>query len=162
MSASIEFLHNELGLQIIWQCGPRYYDELHTHLHTDDYESLRLVDFIHDMPKAYAAADLVVSRAGALSCSELALTGKPSILIPSPNVAGDHQTKNARSMVDEGAAELVKDADVKDTLGGLVEKLIFDQQKLKEMQQAALKLAKPNAADEIAQSILELVNEQVN
>ncbi|MDZ7716098.1 MAG: undecaprenyldiphospho-muramoylpentapeptide beta-N-acetylglucosaminyltransferase [Balneolaceae bacterium] len=162
ISANIDFLHNELKLQIIWQCGPRYYDELHTNLHTDKYENLRLVDFIYDMPKAYAVADLVVSRAGALSCSELALTGKPSILIPSPNVAGDHQTKNAQSMVEEGAAELIKDADAKDTLGGLIEKLIFDQQKLKDMQQAALKLAKPKAADEIAKRIFELANEQVN
>lgn len=162
MSASIEFLHDELGLQVIWQCGSRYYDELQTQLHDDNFEHLLLVDFIHDMPKAYAAADLVISRAGALSCSELALTGKPSILIPSPNVAGDHQTKNAQSMVQEGAAELVQDVDAKDTLSGLVEKLIFDQQKLKEMQQAALKLAKPGAADKIAHRILELVKKQVN
>ncbi|HKL18260.1 MAG TPA: undecaprenyldiphospho-muramoylpentapeptide beta-N-acetylglucosaminyltransferase [Halalkalibaculum sp.] len=162
MAANIEKLHNEMNLQIIWQCGSRYYDELHIQLHTDDYEDLRLVDFLHNMPEAYAVADLVVSRAGALSCSELALTGKPSILIPSPNVAGDHQSKNARSMVDEGAAAILDDSEAGDALAQLVEKLIFDQQKLKEMQQAALKLARPDAAGEIAREILEIANKQVS
>ena len=162
MAANIEKLHNEMNLQIIWQCGSRYYDELHIELHTDDYKDLRLVDFLHNMPEAYAVADLVVSRAGALSCSELALTGKPSILIPSPNVAGDHQSKNARSMVDEGAAAILDDSEAGDALAQLVEKLIFDQQKLKEMQQAALKLARPDAAGEIAREILEIANKQVS
>lgn len=162
MAANIEKLHNEMDLQIIWQCGSRYYDELHIELHTDDYENLCLVDFLHNMPEAYAAADLVVSRAGALSCSELALTGNPSILVPSPNVAGDHQSKNARSMVDEGAAEILDDSEAKDTLSQLVEKLIFDRQKLKEMQKAALKLARPDAAEKIALEILEIANEEVS
>lgn len=162
MTANIDRLHNDMDLQIIWQCGSRYYDELHMELHTEAYEELRLVDFLHNMPEAYAVADLVVSRAGALSCSELALTGKPSILVPSPNVAGDHQSKNARSMTDEGAAEILDDSEVKDNLARLVEKLIFDQEKLKEMQQAALKLAKPDAAGDIAREILEIANKEVH
>lgn len=162
MAANIDKLHNDMKLQIIWQCGSRYYDELHIELHTDDYEDLRLVDFLHNMPEAYAAADLVVSRAGALSCSELALTGKPSILVPSPNVAGDHQSKNARSMADEGAAEILDDSEAKETLAELVDKLISDENKLKEMQQAALKLAKPDAAAEIAREILQIANEEVS
>ena len=162
MAANIDRLHNDMKLQIIWQCGSRYYDELHIELHTDDYEDLRLVDFLHNMPEAYAAADLVVSRAGALSCSELALTGKPSILVPSPNVAGDHQSKNARSMADEGAAEILDDSEAKETLAELVGKLISDENKLKEMQQAALKLAKPDAATEIAREILQIANEEVS
>ncbi len=162
MAANIDTLHNDYDLQIIWQCGARYFDELHMELHTDDYENLRLVDFLHNMPEAYAVADLVVSRAGALSCSELALTGKPSILIPSPNVAGDHQTKNARSMVEEGAAELLNDHDARETLSQLVKQLIFDQDKLKEMQKAALKLARPDAAKEIAKEIIEIAKEQMN
>lgn len=162
MAVNIEKLHNELDLQIIWQCGARYFDELHMELHTDDYSNLRLVDFLHNMPEAYAVADLAVSRAGALSCSELALTGKPSILIPSPNVAGDHQTKNAKSMVDEGAARLLKDNEARDTLAELVNQLIFDRQKLNEMKKAALKLARPDAAKQIAKEILETAKEQVN
>ena len=161
MAANLNTLHNELSLQIIWQCGPRYYDELHTELHTDEYEDLRLVDFLHNMPEAYEVADLVVSRAGALSCSELALTGKPSILVPSPNVAGDHQSKNAQSMADEGAAEILDDSQAKEILAELVEKLIFDQNKLKEMQKAALNLARPDAASEIAREILEIATKEI-
>lgn len=162
MAAHIDNLHDRLELQIIWQCGTRYYDELHTSLNTDHYENLRLADFLYNMPEAYAIADLVVSRAGALSCSELALTGKPSILIPSPNVAGDHQTKNARSMVDEKAAELLKDEEAKERLSEIVEQLIFDQERLQEMQRAALMLARPNASEVIAREVLALANEQKN
>src|SRR5699024_8481501 len=114
------------------------------------------------MPAAYAVADLVVSRAGALSCAELALTGKPSILVPSPNVAGDHQTKNARSMVEEGAAELAEDNQLNQTLTALVEQLITDQRRLKEMQKEALKLARPNADQTIARKILTLIEKSKN
>jgi len=144
-----------MKLQIIWQCGERYFDALHTRLDIDHYSSLRLVDFLHHMPEAYAVADLVVSRAGALSCSELALTGNASILVPSPNVAGNHQTKNAQSMADGGAAELLKDEEAKNLLPELVQQLISDQERLKKMQQAALKMARPDAAKEIAQEILD-------
>jgi UDP-N-acetylglucosamine--N-acetylmuramyl-(pentapeptide) pyrophosphoryl-undecaprenol N-acetylglucosamine transferase len=154
MTKNLDRLQNELKLQIIWQCGKRYYDELKTTLNTEDYVHLRLVDFLHHMPGAYAVADIVVSRAGALSCSELALTGNASILIPSPNVAGDHQTKNARSMTETGAAALLKDEEAKELLPKLVKELMDDQQRLKTMQQAALKMARPNAAKEIAQEIL--------
>lgn len=155
----IKRLHDEMGLQIIWQCGKRYYDQLQAEIRPKHFDNLVLTDFIHHMPEAYAVADLVVSRAGALSCSELALTGKPSILVPSPNVAGDHQTKNAQSMVDEGAAELIKDEDLNDILAGLVEKIITDPQKLKEMSKAAKKHARPDAAQTIANEILKLVKE---
>jgi len=158
VAANLDHLHHKLELQIIWQCGPSYYDELHERINMDAYNRLRLVDFLHHMPKAYAAADLVVSRSGALTCSELALTGKASILVPSPNVAGDHQTKNAQSMVDSGAARLLKNNDAEALLGKLVEELLNDQQKLKAMQQAALKLAKPNAAEEIANKILATID----
>ena len=158
MAANIDVLHNKLKLQIIWQCGPRYYDELHTSLHTDQYENLRLADFLYNMPEAYAVADLVVSRAGALSCSELALTGKPSVLVPSPNVAGDHQTKNAESMVEEGAAKLAVDDQLKNVLVDLVKKVITDDQQLKQMSEAAKRLARPDAAETIAKEVLEIAN----
>jgi len=159
MTKNIEELHNELKLQIIWQCGKRYYDELKTTLNTDDFKNLRLFDFLHHMPEAYAVADVVVSRAGALSCSELALTGNASILVPSPNVAGDHQTQNAKSMVKNEAAELMKNADAKELLPKLVKELMDDQQRIKKMQKAALKMARPNAANQIAQEILEVIKE---
>jgi UDP-N-acetylglucosamine--N-acetylmuramyl-(pentapeptide) pyrophosphoryl-undecaprenol N-acetylglucosamine transferase len=157
MIRNIRKLHDELGLQIIWQCGERYYDGIHTGLNTDDFENLRLVDFLHHMPEAYAAADLVVSRAGALSCSELALTGKPSILVPSPNVAGDHQTKNAQSMVDEGAAELLEDAEAEAKLCQVVQEVLQNAGRLEEMSTAALRLARPDASHEIAKEVLKLV-----
>ncbi|MEL7833689.1 undecaprenyldiphospho-muramoylpentapeptide beta-N-acetylglucosaminyltransferase [Fodinibius sp. Rm-B-1B1-1] len=157
MQQNINRLHNELDLQIIWQCGKRYFDKLNSKIDTTAFSHLRLKDFIHDMPAAYAAADLVISRAGALSCSELALTGKPSILVPSPNVAGDHQTKNARSMVENGAAELLTDDELNDKLINTVKEIINNDQKLDSMNKAAKQLARPDAANEIATEIVELV-----
>lgn len=161
MFENIETLHNELELQIIWQCGHRYYDQLRRDVEPSNYKNLRLKDFIDDMAKAYAAADLVISRAGALSCSELALTGTPSILVPSPNVAGDHQAKNARSMVQEGAAKVAVDDKLEAMLADLVEEVITDKQQLKKMSEAAEKLARPNAAEEIATEILQLTRNKI-
>ncbi|SHE56619.1 UDP-N-acetylglucosamine-N-acetylmuramylpentapeptide N-acetylglucosamine transferase [Fodinibius roseus] len=158
MATHVSTLHDDMQLQIIWQCGKRYYDRLREDIKPARFDNLLLTDFLHEMPEAYAVADLVVSRAGALSCSELALTGRPSILVPSPNVAGDHQTRNAESMVQEGAAERVADDQLSETLTGLVRQLITDRQRLKSMQKAALKLAKPEAAETIAEEIITLVS----
>tara|TARA_R110001599_G_scaffold8255_2_gene40017 strand:- start:16469 stop:17569 length:1101 start_codon:yes stop_codon:yes gene_type:complete len=143
-------------LQVIWQCGNRYIDALMKEVDLENNKNIRLTAFIDNMPEAYAAADLIVSRAGASSCSEFMMTGKPSVLIPSPNVAGDHQTQNAQSMVDAGASELLKDVDAINALPELVHSLIKNQEKLKEMNKAALRLAKPDAAKMIAKEILEL------
>jgi len=143
-------------LQVIWQCGSRYIDAIMQEVDLQKNTNVHLTAFIDNMPEAYAAADLIVSRAGASSCSEFMMTGKPSVLIPSPNVAGDHQTQNAQSMVDAGASELLKDADAVNALPELVYSLINDQTKLKKMNQAALRLAKPDAAKMIAIEILEL------
>lgn len=156
---NLKTLHDELGLQIIWQCGKSYFETVDASLQADAYENLRLFDFLHHMPEAYAVADLVVSRAGALSCSELALTQNASILVPSPNVAGDHQTKNAESMASEGAAEILKDDEAVEKLAEVVQTYIFDTEKLQAMRHAAFALAKPHAADEIAKEILESNNE---
>lgn len=161
MLHNIKKLNDELDLQIIWQCGKRYYDQLRNKLESTDFENLRLKDFIHDMPKAYAVADLVISRAGALSCSELALTGKPSILVPSPNVAGDHQTKNAKSMVDNGAAKMVADEDLNSVLADTVKNIIADKQQLTEMSKAAKQLARPDAAETIANEIIRLAKDKI-
>jgi UDP-N-acetylglucosamine--N-acetylmuramyl-(pentapeptide) pyrophosphoryl-undecaprenol N-acetylglucosamine transferase len=154
MAKNIEKLHHTLGLQIIWQCGKHYYEALHNQIDIDRYPRLCMVDFLHHMAEAYAVADVVVSRAGALSCAEITLTGNASILVPSPNVAGDHQMKNVQSMVKGGAACLLKDKDVKKRLPELVKKLISDQQKRKMMQEAALKMARPDAVQDIAEEIL--------
>ncbi len=146
-------LHNEFGLQVIWQCGQKYFGDLQARIDVKNLENLRLLEFIDNMPAAYEAADLVLSRAGALSCSELMLTGTPSILVPSPNVAGDHQTKNAASMVDSQAAVLLKDAEVKEQLANVVDSLIFDKEQLQKMSSAARSLARPHAAMNIAKEI---------
>ncbi|MDZ7683290.1 MAG: glycosyltransferase [Fodinibius sp.] len=160
MLRHIETLHDKLDLQIIWQCGKRYYDRLRRDIHPNDYPNLRLKDFIHDMPAAYAVADLVISRAGALSCSELALTGKPSILVPSPNVAGDHQTKNAESMVKAGAAMLAADNKLEDLLADVISEIINDEDRLAEMSQKAKELAQPEAATTIAKKVLEIARKR--
>ncbi len=159
---NLDELHNKAGLQIIWQCGSRYVDALKAEVDESAYPNLRLTAFIDSMPEAYAAADLVISRAGASSCSEFMLIGMPSVLIPSPNVAGDHQTQNAQAMVDAGASQLIKDNNAVDTVAELVTSLINDQQKLKEMNKAAVALAKPDAAKTIATEILELAKSRLN
>ncbi len=157
MKTNIKKLHDEAELQIIWQCGMKYYDKLSTEIDTQNLKNLRLTAFLDNMAEAYAAADLVISRAGASSCSELMITGTPSILVPSPNVAGDHQTKNAQSMVEAGASELLEDQVMKETVHELVNTLIHDQQKLAQMNKAALSLAKPEAAQQIAKEILDII-----
>ena len=153
-------LHDEMELQIIWQCGKKYYDELRARIDKQPFVNLRLKDFIHNMKQAYAAADLIVSRAGALSCAEIALTGTPSILVPSPNVAGDHQTRNAESMAEEGASILVSDDQLRQQLSEVVKSLIHDRDRLDSMSHAAKQLAKPDASKRIAEEIIELVKVQ--
>lgn len=159
---NLDALHNKAGLQIIWQCGSKYFDALDSEIDHSQYPNLRLTKFIDTMPEAYAAADLVISRAGASSCSEFMLTGMPSVLIPSPYVAGDHQTENAKAMSEAGASEFLKDEDAVGALPELVNNLINDQVKLKAMNSAALKLAKPDAAKVIAKEILELTKTKLN
>ncbi|MDX1638051.1 MAG: undecaprenyldiphospho-muramoylpentapeptide beta-N-acetylglucosaminyltransferase [Balneolaceae bacterium] len=156
MIANIQHLHDELQLQVIWQCGPSYYDKYRNEAEQMELPNLRLQSYIRNMDQAYAAADLVVSRAGALSCSELALTGTPSILVPSPNVAGDHQTRNARSMADTGAAILVKDSNLKHSIVETVEQVLGNPDQLETMRRAARALAKPDAANMIATEILKI------
>jgi len=162
MQNNLDTLHHELGLQIIWQCGKKYYDKLSEAIDESSYPNLRLTDFLYNMAAAYATADLVISRAGAGSCSELMLTGKPSILIPSPNVAGNHQMKNAQSMSKTGAAYLLKDEDAASKLASSVSELIGNENKLKNMGEKARKLAKPDAALRIAHEILTLSKAQLN
>ncbi len=150
------------SVQLIWQCGSQYYDTLSSEIDLNAYPNVRLLPYIENMPEAYAASDLIVSRAGASSCSELMLTGKPSVLIPSPNVAGDHQTQNAKAMVEAGASVLLIDAHATRSLPSVVHTLLHDQRKLSAMTKAALKHAKPDAAKQIANEILELAKSRLN
>jgi UDP-N-acetylglucosamine--N-acetylmuramyl-(pentapeptide) pyrophosphoryl-undecaprenol N-acetylglucosamine transferase len=160
MQKELDQLHNKAGLQIIWQCGKRYFDELNQQIDTDSYPNLRLTQYIDDMPAAYGAADLVVTRAGAGTCSELMLLGQPAVLVPSPNVAGDHQAKNAKSMVETGAAELLEESDIDEKFSDLITALIVDKERLQKMNEAMKSLAKPDAANTIAKEIYTLAQKR--
>ena len=151
----------ESGLQFIWQTGKYYSAEIAEALKRKGQPEnlhLRVMDFISDMAAAYRAADLVISRAGASSISEFCLIGKPVILVPSPNVAEDHQTKNALALVNKDAALYVKDAEAKDQLIPLAIKTVADDARLKVLSENVLKLGLPNSAKIIAQEVLKLAN----
>lgn len=156
MEKEIDVLHNDHNLSILWQCGEKYLRELEQRLDLTKYPNLRLTAFIDDMPAAYGAADLVVTRAGAGTCSELMNIGKPAILVPSPNVAGNHQEKNALSLTKEGGAQVLNEEDLDGEFTKQIKELIFDPKKLEEMSKAMKTIAKPNAAKHIAQEILTL------
>lgn len=162
LQKAIGRLHDDLGIQIIWQCGKKYYSNLSSEIDLKRFENLRLFDYIDEMPAAYGAADLVLTRAGAGTCSELMLIGKPSILVPSPNVAGDHQSRNAESMTDNGASVQITEKDLDQSLVDTVEALIFDREILGRMSQAAKDLAKPDAAEQIAAQIFEIAEQKIN
>jgi UDP-N-acetylglucosamine--N-acetylmuramyl-(pentapeptide) pyrophosphoryl-undecaprenol N-acetylglucosamine transferase len=157
----LPMLMNELNVQLIWQSGTRYLTSLRDRIDTASYPDLILTDFIHNMPAAFAAADLVISRAGASSCAELMLTGKPSILIPSPNVAGNHQMMNAKAMTESGAAKVLADIDAKQSLGIVIANLINDDVQLRLMSESMTKMATPNAADDIARDILDRLDRRI-
>lgn len=144
-------------VQIIWQTGSYYYQEMMDRLGKYIPENLRPMEFISRMDLAYAAADVVISRAGAGTISELCLLGKASILVPSPNVAEDHQTKNAMSLVENKAAMLIKDIHSKEQLIKETFSLLQDKERLKSLSENSLKLGRPNAAKDIVDVILEVV-----
>ncbi|MDX2062784.1 MAG: undecaprenyldiphospho-muramoylpentapeptide beta-N-acetylglucosaminyltransferase [Bacteroidia bacterium] len=138
-------------VNVLWQCGRRNYDSL---LPEVTARNIRLLPFIDDMAQAYAAADVVVCRAGALTLAELAALGKPAILVPSPNVAEDHQTANARSFADLGAAWLVPDADALDALVPKAIALLHDTATQHALADRCRTLGAPHAAQAIATDIL--------
>lgn len=146
-------------VQFIWQTGSFYYAEMMNRLGGDCPPNLYPMEFVAQMDLAYAAADLVISRAGAGTISELCLLGKASILVPSPNVAEDHQTKNAMALVENKAALLIKDADSVDQLLKETFSLLNDKTKLKTLAENSLKLGRPNAAKDIVDVILDVVNQ---
>lgn len=146
--------------QFIWQTGKYYSAEIAERLKGQNIPNLKVTDFITDMGAAYKAADLVISRAGASSISEFCLIGKPVILVPSPNVAEDHQTKNALALANRDAAIYVKDADAPATLLELAIKTVADEQKLKSLSENVLKLALPDSADIIAKEVIKLAEKK--
>jgi UDP-N-acetylglucosamine--N-acetylmuramyl-(pentapeptide) pyrophosphoryl-undecaprenol N-acetylglucosamine transferase len=147
------------GIQYIWQTGKYYHTAILEQLKKYEEENLpmlKVTDFISDMGAAYKAADLIISRAGASSISEFCLIGKPVILVPSPNVAEDHQTKNAMALVNKEAALYVKDAEAPVTLLTLAVDTINDDQKLAKLSENILKLGLRNSADIIADEVIKL------
>lgn len=154
MEAGLGRLSGE-GIQVIWQTGKNFGDR--GVVAAKNMSGVVVTRFISDMAMAYAAADLVVSRAGAGSISELELLGKPCILVPSPNVAEDHQTKNARALSDKGAALLVTDADAPARLVDEIIALIRDKERLYAMSVAIKALALPESDEKIVDEIVKII-----
>ncbi len=145
------------GFQILWQCGGRYADREMAWAEDHGDPLLTVRGFIDRMDLAYDAANCIASRAGAMSIAELALVGKPTLLVPSPHVAEDHQTKNALSVVDRGGAVLLKDTDVVDGLGAAVSKLLTEGEPSQTMAAALAGTARPDAADAVVREVLDLL-----
>ena len=151
-------LIGESRVQIVWQTGGYYFEEIKRQLsELTCPPNLKVTDFINHMDEAYRAADLVISRAGASSISELCLLGKASILVPSPNVAEDHQTKNAKALSDRGAAIFVSDADAREQLLPLAITTAKDINALKQISEQAKAMALPDSARIIAEEVIKLV-----
>ena len=144
------------NVQFIWQTGKYYSAEIAERLKGQDIPNLKVTDFITDMGAAYKAADLVISRAGAGSISEFCLLGKPVILVPSPNVAEDHQTKNALALVSKQAALYVKDVEAPQLLLPLALDTVKDDAQLQSLSEHILKMALPDSAEIIAKEVLKL------
>ncbi len=143
-------LFEQLGVQVLWQCGKLYYEEYKKY----NSEQVRVLAFIDRMELAYAAADVIISRAGASSVSELCVVGKPVIFIPSPNVAEDHQTKNARAIADKQAAILLRENELNEQFANTFGKLIADEAQQEALSAHIKALAQPNATKDIVNLIL--------
>ncbi len=169
MIAGLDMIKQHPEIQFIWQVGKVYIEQVKTTLaeysgkpvcnqHVEGLPNLYVNDFIKSMEYAYAASDLVVSRAGAGSISEFCLLGKPVILVPSPNVAEDHQTQNALALVNRNAALYVKDSEANQQLMNLAIETVRDDDKLKELGKNILDMALPNSAEIIASEVLRLAD----
>ena len=157
MKKNIEKFSNLQNVQILWQCGSYYYEDLQRELKGKLPENICLTAFLKRMDLAYACADVVVARAGAGTISELCLLGKAAILVPSPNVAEDHQTKNAMALVEKGAAIMLKDAEAEEKFGDTLEHLLCDEGKLASLRASIGTLAVRDSDEKIAREILSLI-----
>ncbi|MES2575308.1 MAG: undecaprenyldiphospho-muramoylpentapeptide beta-N-acetylglucosaminyltransferase [Bacteroidota bacterium] len=144
---------NEEGVQVIWQCGKLYFEDYKKY----NSNTVQVLAFIDRMDLVYAAADIVISRAGASSVSELCIVGKPVIFIPSPNVAEDHQTKNAQAIVDKIGAIMLKESELDSQFSLVFEALLRDQGKQDYLSENIKQLALPNATKQIVDEIVKLV-----
>lgn len=153
IEANLDFFKKQ-DIQLIWQCGKLYFDEYKKY---NEVENVQVHQFLNRMDLAYAAADFIVSRAGASSVSELCIVGKPTIFIPSPNVAEDHQTKNAKSIAKEHGAIVVKENEL-ETFPVVLETLLKDKGKQESLSENINELALPNATSNIVNEIEKLIS----
>lgn len=154
----LDLIRKQRDVQFFWQTGKFYSQEIKDALQEKiKPDNLVVTDFISDMAKAYKAADVVISRAGACSISELQLLGKPAILVPSPNVAEDHQTKNAMALVNKQAAVCIKDSEARMLLVPKAITVVNDAAQLSELSQNVAKMGRPNATRQIVDEIIKLV-----
>lgn len=157
--ANIETIRDNKDIQFIWQTGKLYFEEMKERCATiGKPENLTITDFVSNMAAALGAADLVISRAGAGSISEFALLGKAVILVPSPNVSEDHQTKNAMALVEKDAAIHIPDAKAKEEMIRTAVETVLDAQRIATLEKNVEKLGKPNAAEVIADEVIRLAD----
>jgi UDP-N-acetylglucosamine--N-acetylmuramyl-(pentapeptide) pyrophosphoryl-undecaprenol N-acetylglucosamine transferase len=155
---NLEFI-GQSGVQIIWQTGAIYYERILQEIKDKKPDNLQIHQFISRMDLAYTVAEVVISRAGAGTISELCLVGKPSVLVPSPNVAEDHQTKNAMALAEKDAAIMIPDAEIDEKLFPEAVRVINDQEMCKRLSENIKTLAKPDATENIVNEVEKLVNE---
>lgn len=151
---------NKIGkseIQLLWQTGKYYYNDAKKSKHESGYNNIKVLDFITRMDMAYAAADIIISRAGAGTISELCLVGKPVILVPSPNVAEDHQTKNAMALTNKNAALMIKDSEAVEKLIDTVLGLVENELQIKSLSENIKGMALRDSAKIIAQEVLNLI-----
>ncbi len=139
----------ELGIQVLWQCGKGYYEQFKKY----ENQTVKVLDFVNRMDLAYAVADVIISRAGASSVSELCIVGKPVIFIPSPNVAEDHQTKNAMALVEKSAALMIREEDLEEKFPEMFKELEDSEIQQEQLSKEIKALALPNATDHIVEVI---------
>ncbi|CAM4355306.1 undecaprenyldiphospho-muramoylpentapeptide beta-N-acetylglucosaminyltransferase [Zobellia nedashkovskayae] len=152
VAQNLEFFKKN-GVQLIWQCGKLYIEEYAKY----NSDTVKVLDFMNRMDYAYAASDMIISRAGAGSVSELCIVGKPVIFVPSPNVSEDHQTKNARALVNENAAVLLRESELDEKFENVFSELFQDKVEQKNLGDNIKKLALPNATKDIVDEIEKLI-----
>ncbi|AUC86305.1 undecaprenyldiphospho-muramoylpentapeptide beta-N-acetylglucosaminyltransferase [Polaribacter sp. ALD11] len=152
VESNLNFFKDQ-GIQVIWQCGKLYFEEYKKY---NELAHVQVYQFINRMDFGYAAADIIISRAGASSVSELCIVGKPVVFVPSPNVAEDHQTKNAKSIVEKDAALMIKESEL-DTFSVVFESLLKDIEKQQVLSENIKKLALPSATKDIVDEVEKLL-----
>ena len=146
----MDFMLNQ-NIQIIWQCGKFYFEEYKKY---NEKEHVQVLSFIDRMDLVYAAADVIISRAGASSVSELSIVGKPTVFIPSPNVAEDHQTKNAKAVADKNGAVLLRESELNEKFQTVFSDLVSNENRQKTLSENIKMLAKPNATKDIVDEVV--------